>query len=210
MGKRNITDEQLLAYAAGSLSDAEAAAVESHLARNADDAQTVARYRQVRMLAAADDGIEPSAKLLASAKAIYERHAQPTRLGWIEAVEQFIAKLVFDSRVQPVALRYTDAGQRVNLTFEGQGAEIDLQAERMQRSDGAERWQIMGQICSIPVEAVAGRPIALIEAGTHRAVAEAVADDRGGFSLQATSGRFDLYIELPDGVLALPGLELED
>jgi hypothetical protein len=210
MALGNINYEQLIAYAAGNLTGADAAAVESHLTTNAADAATVVRYRQARALSANDDSFEPSAAVIAKVQGLFRRQAQPNRMGWLDAVEQFIGKLVFDSRVQPAGLRYTDAGQRMNLTYESKGAEIDLQAERTQQPNGRDRWQVIGQVSSIPVEAVAGRPVALTLAGTKTLVADTKADDRGGFLLQTDRGRYDLYVELPDGVVVMSDLDLGD
>lgn len=210
MGTPNVNYEQIIAYAAGMLTGAEAAKVESHLASHPDDSQTVARYRLAKQLIATDDSVEPSAAAIARARAIFAQHtAKPNRLGWLEAVDRFIARLVFDSRVQPVALRYADVGGRINLTYETERAEIDLQAERVSQSDGAERWRLIGQVSATDSPATPKpRPVTLMTAQTQSVVTETTSNERGGFSLDVAPGRYDLYLGVGEGVVVVPGIEV--
>ena len=209
MGTPDVTYEQIIAYAAGTLSSNEAAQVEAHLASHPRDAQTVARYRLAVHALATDDSVEPSPAAIVRAKAVFKPLAKANRIGWLEAVDRFIAKLVFDSRVQPVALRYSHADDRINLTFAADDAELDLQAERVAQAEGAERWRLIGQVSSADENQVRqGSPVALTQAGTTRVVAETSADERGGFTFEAAPGKYDLFVQTSHGVLVASNIEI--
>ena len=209
MGTPHVTFEQIIAYAAGMLSAQDAANVVAHLANNPQDVQTVSRYRLAQQAMATDDSVEPSPAAVARAKAVFKPQSKANRLGWLEAVDRFIATLVFDSRVQPLALRYSQAEDRINLTFEADEVELDLQAERIPHSEGAERWQMIGQLSSAEAMSFpAAASIALTKAGTKTIVAQASADGRGGFSFETVPGKYDLFVQTSRGVMIASNIDI--
>lgn len=210
MTEPRITDEQLLAFAAGELSGFQAARVEEYLHSNAEAAATVALYRLVQQRYAEDDSVAPSTSAIARVRAIFARHAvQSARTNWLQAVDRLIAKLIFDSRLHTAAVRYADTGQRINLTYQAESAEIDVQAERQTPvgdGDHSERWQLLGQVSPPPASGKA--KIALAVQGAALPIAEVQADDRGAFALQAMPGRYDLYVQLDERVVVIPNLDI--
>lgn len=70
---RHPPDEQLIGYAAGDLTEREAALVAVHLSACADCAATVAHFRTIRELFHDDDTVEPPPAIIVRAQAIF-RH----------------------------------------------------------------------------------------------------------------------------------------
>jgi anti-sigma factor RsiW len=211
MTRRTITDEQLIAFAAGELAGEELARVESLLATDADAAQLVALYRRVSSRMAEDDSVEPPAETLARAKGLFEQRPVETDVSWLDRLQSVVASLVYDSRVQPAAVRYGTAGNRLQLTYETKEATIDLQAER-QTSAGAQeqppRWRLIGQVSSDaePGEAV---QVALLPAGTTAPIAIVEADERFVFILDAEPGVYDLRVRLREVGVVLPDVDIQ-
>lgn len=213
------TDDQLIAYAAGELSAADARAVAAHVQRDAKAAALVAAYRAVRSTVQSDDGAAPPQRAIERAKAIFHtRDAtvanRPGVLAsWIESVDRFIATVIYDSRVQPAAVRFADptAGDRINLTFETEGGEVDVQAERLgERHEvgrEARRWRIMGQISS---DSPGGRrELALVHRDASAAPLHAVADEHGTFIIDASAGAYELLLRDGNRVFVLTPIELK-
>jgi hypothetical protein len=203
--------ETLLAYADGALSPSRSREVEAHLATHSDDADLVSQYRLIKQRVSSDDSTEPSASAIARARAIFNPAALPKkeRASWLAAADRFVARCVFDSRVEALAVRSAGAEQLVNVSYEAAGAEIDIQAERVETgAPGAKKmhWHILGQINTIG-EAGAAR-IALTQSGSIAPIMEFNADEHGSFSIQTMPGRYDLHIRLSSGVVVLPNLNM--
>ena len=196
-----ITDEELIAFAADELTGADAERVQAYLARTPEAARTVAAYRLAATRTAGDDTVAPPEEVAARARAIFRpppAHERPT---WPERLEAIVARLVYDSRVEPATVRFVDTGRSFQLRFETDDAEIDLQI----RPEG--RWQLMGQLSAD--DAVGPVEIAAVAAGTRTSVARARSDERTLFSLELDAGVYDLHLALPDRVIVLTGLRLE-
>ncbi len=208
MGKR-ISAEDLLAYAAGELPPDQAAEVKARLQ---DDLEAATLLRGVEFISkclAQDGTVEPPPQVRARAKAIFRAKLTERSSGWLDRLGVTIAQLIYDARLQPAGFRSADAGRRVQLTYEAQGLEIDLQAERVDVAGGpGDRrcWHLIGQI--EPASCGGDRPVALLDAKTTSLVAETQTDDRAVFTLEAPAGRFDLVLGLPGGPVLLPGVEL--
>lgn len=202
--------ETLLAYADGMLTPTQASAVEAHLAAHPEDAQLVEHYCLIKRRVAEDDSVEPSRSAIARAHAVFKPASLPKRerMTWLTAVDCLIARCVFDSRVEALAVRSAAAEQLVNVSFEAPNMDIDLQADRMESSvgDGPSRWQILGQINSSAK--VGGARIALTQSGSILPLVECSADEHGSFSVQTPPGRYDLHIELFQHVVVLPDLDM--
>lgn len=205
MAQPAVTYEQLIAFAAGALTGPDAQAVERYVSRNADAAATVARFRLVQERVASDDSVEPSPQALARAHRIFSEHrSQPEGLGWLDAVDRFIARLIFDSRVTPMAVRSSALEQRINLTFELAEGELDLQAETVGDVE-TPRWRLMGQVSNAGLL----REVALAKAGSTALIAHACADEHGAFEIEAPAGRYDLHLRFDDGQSVAGELALE-
>ena len=131
MAKHRISYEQLLAYAEGALRGGEAKEVADYIARDREAGETVERYRLAKLRFATDDSVPPPDAAVARAQAIFKAAVPATRSSWIAAFDRLVAKLVYDSRLQPMAVRYADTGDRIDLTYATDDAEIDLQAARI-------------------------------------------------------------------------------
>jgi hypothetical protein len=128
-------------------------------------------------------------------------------MGWLDAVDRFVARVIFDSRVQPMAVRSpaAEVAERINLTCEIPAGEIDLQAERTVDARGQNCWQLIGQLGG----SVSGEiEVALVKAGTTVPVAQAFADEHGGFALEAPPGAYDLCFNMLAGVVIIQNLKL--
>lgn len=210
MATHRITYEQLIAYAAGTLPADQADRVAAHLQADRDAASTVARFRLAQRAVATDDSVAPPASALSRAKSIFQPRAE-TSGSWLDAIDRLVAKIIFDSRVQPMAVRSaTQVADRVNLTFATDDAEVDLQAECVFTTEagppGAKRWQVMGQISGLTAE-VQATAAALTFPGTNQPVVEASVDPHGAFSFDVSSGEFDLLIRTEAGVVLLPAIK---
>ena len=197
--------ERLLAYAAGEASVTEAAAIEAALDESEDAAAVVRLYRWAALATRSDQAPAPPPEQIARAKARFgaEFEARP-RNPWWQAASARIAACLFDSRTQPLGLRYSNAGQRLQWAHGTADWEIDTRAERL--DDGT--WRVEGQ-CMGPDEASATAVVAL-GPQTHPA-REVSTDDRGRFSIVLPPGPFDLLIQIaPDECIRIPELELPD
>jgi anti-sigma factor RsiW len=211
MTRPTITDEQLIAFAAGELTGQEAARVESRLATDAEAARLVALYRRVRERMNEDDAPEPPAETLARAKALFARRPTESGPGWLERLQSVIATLVYDSRLQPAAVRYDAADDRLQLTYETEEASIDLQAQRQEPAGTQEvskRWRLIGQVSS-DSELEEGLEAALLPAGGAAPIAVVEADERLIFTLDVESGLYDLRVRFADVIIVLPGIEIQ-
>lgn len=209
MSKSNITYQQLIAFAAGELSPQGSAQVKEYVSRSPAAAATVASYQAVRRCVAEDDSVAPSAGAVALARAIFRSEAASAGLDWLDRVAATVARLIFDSRLQPVGVRYAGTGRRIQLTFETDDLEVDLQAEPVSpadRDDSRPRWRLMGQIN--PAADSQDIAVAAVRHRAAGAMAQTRTDDRGWFVLEVPPGRYDLCLELPDGPVVLPDLEL--
>ena len=205
-----ITYEQLIAYAVGELTPERAAEVAEHLARDREAAATVARYQQARSTFQADDGTDPPVHALARARAIFSPPRTESTPSWWEQLEQVLATLIFDSRLQPALAGYRGAGSGFHLSFESKPGMVDLEAEPIERSSASiairPSWRLTGQIdAETPVSNMG---VALVRRGSDRPAAQAVADEEGIFTLEAPPGRYDLYLRHDDSSVMLPDIEL--
>lgn len=203
-----FTDEQLIAFAAGELAPPETAAVAAFVQSDRRAADLVNAWRVVRGLVASDDGAEPSMAAITRAKAIFVGRAvrnsvASTVSGWIGAVDRFVARLVYDSRVQPAAVRFADNDDRITLTFATDDGEIDVQASRAEGEIAM--WRLMGQIA----DAQPGlRDVALVRHGESVAATSATSDAHGEFAFDIPPGEYDLLVRAGDGAIVLSPIAL--
>jgi hypothetical protein len=196
------TYEQLIAFAAGELPMGEAAAVAAHVQGDPDAAAVVSAWRTASETLRRDDSVAPSAAAMQRARAIFAQRAatmssSTSRVaGWIESAQRFLAHLAYDSRVQPAAVRFAGDDDRINLTFETEEGDIDVQAERLRDEDSAEsRWRVVGQISDAGSDEDDGpREVALVRHDEAIPVVLAITDEHGVFALETDSGAYELLI----------------
>ena len=117
-------------------------------------------------------------------------------------MQQVIASLTFDSRLQPLAVRSAVA-EMIELSFEADGIEIEMQCTPA--SDDHDRWDVMGQVSS----ASEPKRIALYSPESGEVIVDAVVDSRGMFQMQCQPGAFALVIEVDDSAVRTPMFELK-
>jgi anti-sigma factor RsiW len=201
-----MTRHQLVAFALGELSAAEAAAVQAHLLEHATDAQFVADVRRTVETMRRDDSTLPPPGVIAKAKAIFgSGHCPVERPSWLDQLSHVIAELVFNSRSQPALVGLRGPEDSLQLSYSAGTVEVDLQIESV--TPGGRRWQIIGQVTTD--EAPSATAVALIPRGARIPAAVAVSDAHGVFSLDAMPGTYELAIRLPDRVVLLPDIEIE-
>ena len=203
---RRVNDDMLLAYATGELPPAEAAEVSEYLDRHPAAAAMVARFRASRAAAATDETVAAPPDVVRRAKEIFDPARLPRPATWFERLDQLVADLVFDSRLQPATVRLGPADEQVQLAWEAGGIEVDLQARRV-AGDGGARWRVIGQVGAEAPPA--GLRVAVRRGGDGPVVAETTTGEGCTFSVELADGRYDLLLERPDGVLVLENLRLE-
>lgn len=198
-----ITDEQLLSFAEGTTGPAQAAEVEAYLDANPPAAGLVAMYRLVRRRRREDDSLAPPDVAMARAKELFRRHRPEAVPTWPERLVVTIARLVYDSRVEPVAVRDRDLGSRFQLSAETDDLEVDLQVERL---ESGLRWRVTGQIDG--ERCLPGVEVAVIASGQTEPITVVYGDDHGYFVVELDTGRYDLRFRLPETVIVLPDLDV--
>ncbi len=201
MPEQEVTFDQLVAYASGELSDAEAALVGAWLAPDA--ARNVELLREVIETLRSDDTqpATPSAIRRAVAALAAER------TGWIGAARQLLAQLIHDSRWQLAPGGYRGpAASGYQLSFDSSWGRVDVQV--LEPSVPASRgYRVRGQVTAVP-GASAGD--AVLRQRDGDAVLASGTDPFGRFMIEAEPGVYDLLIELDNGARAIvaPGLEI--
>lgn len=206
-----ITDEMLINFAAGNLPEEQVPAVQQHLDANPNAARLVRMWREAAGAIATDDSTAPPEHLLAAAKAIYDPSALPaaerSRPGLLQQLEQIVAELVFDSRVQPAGLRYVDTGRRVQLSYETEDLAVDLQAQ----CNDDQQWSITGQVQETGDDDgadVSAMNIILQHRESKESVQSTQPDKRGMFSMVAPAGEYELMIETDHRAILVPDVRL--
>ena len=155
---------------------------------------------------AVNEGETPSADLIASAKAIFTEDRLPGAVGrWLSNIDRVIAALLFDSRAQPATagLRSAAAASRIQLTYEADDLDIEVQLEKLAPT----RWRVMGQIDSDAMPSP--RSVAITEAGSTKEILQAIdTDEHGMFSTEVDAAKIDIHIQQGNSAITLPGIDL--
>lgn len=207
MSKARASYQQLIAYAAGDeVVGLDREAVEAHLARHLEAAETVSHYRMARSILQADDGVDPPAEVVARAKRVFDPgRFQASRRGLTKQGGQLVAKLIFDSRAgpAPAGLRGQATGFQQTYELADATAELDLLAEAAETDGDTKGWRLIGQLTSpkrVRVE--------LCRAGSLTPIRTIDTDQRGVFVLRTEPGTFDLRIHLPGGVTVVSDIRI--
>jgi anti-sigma factor RsiW len=204
MSKERVNDALLLAYAAGELDREAAARVEAHLSADAADAERVRLYRGVIETMRSDDSLAPPASAMERARAIFQV-APARRENWLDKLERVIATLIFDSRAEPALAGFRGADTAVQLSFESEIADVDLQLEQQDQPEG--EWLVMGQATARREQPVSS--VALLPSDSVEPVAEVRPDPHGVFRLQAAAGKYRLAIRVGEQAVVLPDIVIE-
>ncbi len=208
MSRHRIPYDKLIAYAAGDLTGSDADRVQELLADDPQAADTVARFRMARETLQADDGVEPSAEAVMSARAIFRPRP---RTSFIERAAEGVAELIFDSRAQPAFAGLRGQATAFQTTWRlspEDGLDLDLQAELVDDGAGGERWRMVGQVVSR--EPLGSLQVELCRAGSTATIESVDTDQRGAFLLHLEPGTYDLYLNLPHSVVVVPGIRMHD
>ena len=199
----SITDDQLLSFAEGTLAAAQTAEIKVYLDANPPAARLVAIYRLVRRRRHEDDTMAPPEATLARAKELFRRHRPEAVPTWPERLVATIARLVYDSRLEPVAVRDPGLGSRFQIAAETDDLEVDLQVERL---ESRSRWRVTGQIDG--ERSLPGVEVAVIASGQTEPITVVNADEHGFFVVEVDTGRYDLRFHLPETVVVVPDIDV--
>ncbi len=210
MADRPISYEQLLSYAAGEVSAAEAAELEAALRGQPALSATVARMRAAIELMRTDDSQAPSAAALERARRIFAPRAAGAA-NWLSDLKQTLATLLFDSRQQPALAGFRGEFDRVQLAYDCPTMEVELEIEPAVESGGEGR--VMGQLTpksagDLSAEPLSGLRLLLVAGDTHDVLTQCTPDEHGVFELAAPAGSYELVIRSGDEAIVLPDLEI--
>lgn len=207
MSTQPTTNQDLASYALGEASPEAAAQVERSLAASPALRASLAKIKSTLGLLTHSELHEPPVALVQSVL----RLVAPAKVhvSWLERAADAIAKLVFDSVATPglVGFRSSATLDNRHMTFDCEGGEIDLEISPLK--PGSNLHTVTGQI-AITGELVPSA-IGYVLHGSGN-VATSTIDDRGRFTLELTSGLWDLrfvaQVASEQRVIALPQLEI--
>jgi hypothetical protein len=164
-------------------------------------------YRLAQTRTAGDDSTPATPTAIERAHAIFVRnHKTALAEGWVDRVHGFIARLVYDSRVQPAAVRFTGVQDQILLTYETDLGEIEIETRRSIDHTGVERWRMMGQISGELAQTAKRVELQLHPTGAIIAQSPVAAD--GVFELESPAGRFVLIVETDSGRVSVPEMTI--
>ncbi|MCA9242751.1 MAG: hypothetical protein KDA32_02260 [Phycisphaerales bacterium] len=193
------TFEALLAYALGDATDADT--IRRAVAGNSEAARTLRTIESTLTAMRTDDSEAPSPEALRRAMAIMT--PKPQKLGWLETIQRVVADLVFDSRLQPALAGFRSASAGVQLVFQSEVGEIELQVAPRPSSEG-EGWVVTGQMTPMAddVEIV-------VLSGDGDVVTTTMLDDAGMFTFPLETDTFQLMIRAGSGAIVIPQVDIE-
>jgi len=202
MMRSKPTYEQLVAYAAGDLSAEEAQAVRAFLTTDAAVASTFERIRSIVQALRSDHSVSAPADSIQAAQSIFR--PRPAVEPWWNRLAEIVAKVVYDSRMQPALAGFrSGGGSGFQIALESDAASVDLQFEPQDETRTS--WRIMGQV--VPADGPNAEIAVLVATGSNQ-VGEATADDTGVFTMILDRGEYDLCVRVRDRVLRVPGIRV--
>jgi anti-sigma factor RsiW len=205
MNDPSPTNEQLILYVLGELDRDDAALVAAHLASSGPAAEYVARVREVLETMRTDDSQAPTSAAVRSALAALVPQRGPVALAWLEQAKRIVARLVFDTRAEPALAGFRGGGTDYRLGYDSDEGRVDVRITP-EAGTARGRWRVRGQVTTRQGAGV--NSVALVTAGTTRAVTIALPDRHGQFRLEVPSGVYDLVAELATGALIAPDLDI--
>jgi hypothetical protein len=198
--------ERLMDYLDKRLDRGEAARVSTHLATGCEPCREIRDwYERVRQISAGDESIAPPSWVFKRAVKIFDN--QPSRPRLVERIGEAIASLVFDSLARPAiaGVRSTETTNR-QLLYRAGDYSIDLQVAPAEH----QRADLIGQILKegeAAFESVAGLRLEITR--SSEPIFSTVSDEMGEFKISGLDhGLYDLRIEVDDGSITVPGLQI--
>jgi len=162
-------------------------------------------YATISSICASDDTIVPPNWVLNRALKLFE--AASARAGLAERVGRVVARLLFDSGVQPTLAGARSSGiDARQMLFQAEDFSIDLQVEHGEPAHAGLTGQILREGEGM-FESVAERRLTLLSNG--RNVVSTTTNSRGEFTIQTVEcGSYDLEIDISDLSITIVGLSL--
>lgn len=196
--------ETILALAKGELCGAEADAAKAAIDADSCCRRQFSEISQTLAQLQSNRQNTPPADWIARAKAAFAPRAAEPRRSWIEQVVTAMARLVYDSRVQPALAGFRGEAEGATLTYECDGATMDLHLIAAEK----DAWTVLGQVDAAASEG--HERIAFVRHGTSEIVAEADADESGQFRVSLAGGEYDVFCELTSELLKLDTVRIGD
>jgi hypothetical protein len=199
---------QLLDYLDGRLHRTAVESVSTHLAQECRRCEAdVSWYRQVKLVAASDDSVEPPPWVVKRALRLFT--APPVSVSIGARVGAVVASLVFDSFSRPAMAGARSSGvEDRQLLYRAQDYSIDVQVAASDES----RAEVNGQILregELMFESVTGLQLDLIR--NDGTVLSTVTNDRGEFTIPAIEfGSYDLRVDAYEASITIVGLPIAE
>ena len=199
--------EQLLDYFDGRLDRDAAASVATHLALGCGQCDgDRAWYRQLKVVAASDDSIEPPPWVLKRAVRLFNAPRVWMNVG--ARAGRVVASLIFDSLREPTLAGVRSSGvEGRQLLYRADDYSIDVQV-----AASLSRAELTGQVLregELMFESVAGLQLELMRNGGT--IFSAVTNDRGEFTIPAVDfGSYDLRVDLNEASITIVGLPIAE
>lgn len=195
-----IQTETLVAYLAGELAEADAGALRARLETDVELREKLDALGRILSHLGEDAACQPSKSAVRHAKRTFRR----SRPGLVEQigseVTRIVAALVFDSRVAPLAAGVRGVAEAVQLTFEADGIEADL--ELLKLDD--ETWRLRGAIDAEDTEDWSVH----IAADGDTEIVVTDADDRGRFKVDLAAGSYQVSLRRKGRLIDLGALQV--
>lgn len=195
-----IQTETLVAYLAGELAEADAGALRARLETDTELREKLDALGRILSHLGEDATCQPSKAAVRHAKRTFGR----SRPGLVEQigseVTRIVAALVFDSRIAPLAAGVRGVAETVQLTFEADGIEADL--ELLKLDD--ETWRLRGAIDADDTE---GWSVHIAADGDTEIVVTD-ADDRGRFKVDLAAGSYQVSLRRKGRLIDLGALQV--
>ena len=207
MAAKRISYDNLIAFAAGDSTGAQAESVRRELHADPSAEQVVRRFQRVVETLRSDDSVAPPADLLRRATRLFTKRRVPSQPDWLDPLKRIVANLVYDSRPQLALAGVRGSLAAYQMSFECELADIDLEIERRQ-ADGEDMCRVTGQI-SVRDRTASARTIAFVARGADKAVVKVAPQQHGAFDADVLPGVYYLAINVSEKTVVLANVEIE-
>ncbi len=186
--------EQILAMEAGDLNEQEASSIRQSMYRNPEMAELFESWKMISTLIQSDDSVSPPDAVIERAKRLEMPKVTPPVVehgalaSILNKIDGFVARLIHDSQLKPVAIRSGSSGN-LHQVWEAGEFDIDIIADK---NDQSGQWKLRGQIMSD--DNLDGLPVAIVMAGTTNIHSECKLDESGIFTFYVNAGTWGLRI----------------
>ncbi len=191
---------QVLACAAGELSDEQVAVLSPRIEADSQARQLFAIYRMANETISQDDSTPTPIAIRSRAFNIMPSTRQTSTLErWFDRGRAFLATRTFDSRTPAIGYRGGDTQNRIQFAYEFGDVMIDVLCER--EHDGS--WNVIGQATDD-----LGRAC-VVDVETDNKTCELVIDADGAFRCSLPSGTYEIMLEFGEEQIRLQDVSLE-